>query len=89
VAVIATQTGGIPELLHHEENGLLVPPGNGQAIGDAIRKLVEDDSLRRRLAYHGYEKARKELSMTRMMELTLESYRKAMFSAGHGIGSSG
>jgi glycosyltransferase involved in cell wall biosynthesis len=81
-AVIATQTGGIPELVHDGENGLVVPPGNGHALAEAIQKLVGNEELRMRLAKHGYDKARNELSISRMMELTLRTYRKAIRHGG-------
>ncbi|MBI4024103.1 MAG: glycosyltransferase family 4 protein [Verrucomicrobia bacterium] len=79
-AVIATRVGGIPELVRDGDNGLLVPPGDGGAIADATRRLMDDPNLRRRLAEGGYETACARLSLTRMMEETLAVYRKAIAS---------
>ncbi len=42
---IATTAGGTPEGVRHEENGLLVPPGNAQALADAIVRLMRDPAL--------------------------------------------
>lgn len=48
--VIATAVGGVPEVVRDGENGLLVAPGNSQALADAIRRFFADAALRRRLA---------------------------------------
>jgi glycosyltransferase involved in cell wall biosynthesis len=48
--VIATAVGGVPEIVHDGENGLLVPAGDPDALAEAIRRLVDDDELRARLA---------------------------------------
>lgn len=44
--VIASPVGGIPEIVKDGSNGLLVPPTDISAIAEAIRRLVEDRSLR-------------------------------------------
>jgi len=48
--VIATAVGGIPEVVRDGENGLLVPPGDPEALAGALRRFFDDDELRRRLA---------------------------------------
>ena len=48
--VIATRVGGVPELVRDEENGLLVPPGDVDAVASAVRRLVGEPGLRDRLA---------------------------------------
>jgi glycosyltransferase involved in cell wall biosynthesis len=48
--VIATAVGGVPEIVTDGENGLLVPPGDPDALAGAIRRFLGDDELRRRLA---------------------------------------
>lgn len=47
--VIATAVGGIPSLVHSEDTGLLVRPGQVSEIGDAIGRIVEDKALSIRL----------------------------------------
>lgn len=46
---IATTAGGTPEGVRHEENGLLVPPGDAQALAEAIVRLMRDAALYERL----------------------------------------
>jgi glycosyltransferase involved in cell wall biosynthesis len=48
--VVATAVGGVPEVVRDGENGLLVPPGDVDALAAAIRRVVEDGALRARLA---------------------------------------
>jgi glycosyltransferase involved in cell wall biosynthesis len=50
VPVVATDVGGVSELVTDEVNGLLVPPGDPQATADALARLADDESLRLRLA---------------------------------------
>jgi glycosyltransferase involved in cell wall biosynthesis len=47
--VIASNLGGPAEILTHEVNGLLVPPGDEQELAMAIGKLLDDQPLRERL----------------------------------------
>jgi glycosyltransferase involved in cell wall biosynthesis len=49
IPVIGTDAEGVPEIIEHKRNGLLVPPGDANALAGAIRLLVEDDGLRERI----------------------------------------
>ena len=51
--VIATAVGGVPEVVHDGENGLLVPAGDPDALAAAIERLVGDDELRAALGVCG------------------------------------
>jgi glycosyltransferase involved in cell wall biosynthesis len=48
--VVATAVGGVPEVVEDGVNGLLVPPGDVEALAEALRRLVEEAGLRDRLA---------------------------------------
>jgi glycogen(starch) synthase len=48
--VVASDVGGIPEVVCHGETGLLVPPGDVPALTAALDRLVADTALRARLA---------------------------------------
>jgi glycosyltransferase involved in cell wall biosynthesis len=58
VPVVATCAGGAAELVQHEVNGLLYPPGDADALAGALRRLASDRALRRRLGLAGRERAR-------------------------------
>jgi glycosyltransferase involved in cell wall biosynthesis len=51
--VISTNVSGIPELVQHEQTGLLVPPANPEALAHAICRLLVDEKLRQELASEG------------------------------------
>lgn len=51
--VIISAVGGIPDLVKHEENGLLVEPGNPETLTDAILTLLKNKQLRNSIASNG------------------------------------
>ena len=48
--VVASAIGGIPEIVRHEREALLVEPGDPDALAGALSRIAADDSLRDRLA---------------------------------------
>jgi glycosyltransferase involved in cell wall biosynthesis len=76
--VIASQVGGIPELVRHEQNGLLVQPCDNDALAAAMLRLLADPALSANLASAGLSLARRELSFEGKAELVLESYLRAI-----------
>jgi glycosyltransferase involved in cell wall biosynthesis len=57
VPVVATNVGGNPELITHEENGLLVPPYDTGELTRAIKRMIEDREFAERLAAHAQEQS--------------------------------
>ena len=58
VPVVTTRVAGIPSLIQHEVNGLLVDAPGADAVTGAILRVVDDPALRMRLIANGYETAR-------------------------------
>ncbi len=52
-AVIATSVGGNTDMINHNETGLLVPPGDVEALAEAMQRLIETAALRERLGRAG------------------------------------
>jgi glycosyltransferase involved in cell wall biosynthesis len=63
--VVATDVGGIPELIYHGQNGLLVPPGNAAALAEAIMNLVDDDEKAVRMGRKGRELLEERFTLDR------------------------
>lgn len=57
VPVIASRSGGIVDLIRNEENGLLVPEKDSQAIGECINRVLADKELAGRLTKNGMDTA--------------------------------
>ena len=51
--VVGSRVGGIPDLVTDGENGLLVPPGDAQALADALVRVLGDRGLAERLGSSG------------------------------------
>jgi glycosyltransferase involved in cell wall biosynthesis len=76
-ATIASEVSGIPEAVRDGEEGLLVPPANPPALAAALRRLLEDRSLREKLAANGARKARAEFTIGAMTDAYLRLYSGA------------
>jgi glycosyltransferase involved in cell wall biosynthesis len=72
--VIATAVGGTPEAVSDGETGLLVPPGNPSALAAAIRSVISDPGLGRRLGRAGRERALREFSAEEMVRHVVRLY---------------
>ena len=74
-ATVASDTGGIPEVVAHGETGLLVPPRDHHALAATIAQLLKDDKRRDAMGRAGLERVKTIFSAERMVEKTLEVYR--------------
>jgi glycosyltransferase involved in cell wall biosynthesis len=54
--IVATAVGGIPEVIEHERQGLLVPPRNPDALAAAILRVISDEALAARFACAAQER---------------------------------
>jgi D-inositol-3-phosphate glycosyltransferase len=76
--VVASAVGGLLDLVVHGETGLLVPPGDVDALRGALGQLLGDEHLRRRMGEAGRARARAELSWDRVVDRTLAAYEDAL-----------
>lgn len=57
LCVVSTNVGGIPFLLKHEDNALLVPPNDPEAMANAIRRILNEPELAEKLSRNARTKA--------------------------------
>jgi glycosyltransferase involved in cell wall biosynthesis len=57
LCVVSANVGGIPYLIEHERDALLVPPDNSQAMADAVRKILISPQVAERLSQNARRKA--------------------------------
>ena len=79
---IATRVGGVPEWIVDGENGLLIPPGDPEALSRAILILVADPLLRRRLGARARETVRERADWGRLMVRVEDDYKEIISHAG-------
>ena len=72
--VVASRTGGIPEVVT-EDCGVLVPPGDAAALADALARLAQDPERQRRLSRGAQDRA-EEFNPMKMAERYVEVYRE-------------
>lgn len=56
VAVVATAIGGLPEMVSHDIDGLLVPPGDADALRHAVEHLTRSPDLAREMGETGFQR---------------------------------
>ena len=76
-AVLATSTGGTPEIIEHGKDGWLVPLRDENALAAAILKLVGQPALRAQLVEHGRQRVTSRFSINRYMTEVQKFYLKS------------
>jgi len=74
VPVIATNVGGIPELISNNITGLLVPPENPEEMTNAINELLSDDNTKHKLSNNAFEFINKNFSWDVLIEKYIKLY---------------
>lgn len=80
LAVIASDAGAIPEVVHDGDTGVLFPVGDIERLGAAIRRLMDDDDERGRLARNARVFARSHPDWEEMERQGREWWRNTMAS---------
>jgi glycosyltransferase involved in cell wall biosynthesis len=74
--IVATRAGGIPEIVEHEVNGLLVPVRDHHALADAIVRALKDPDMRRQMGEAGLARANQRFTVERMVAETATVYAR-------------
>jgi glycosyltransferase involved in cell wall biosynthesis len=81
-AIVASNVGGIPEVVRESESALLAPPGDPERLSLVLQRLLEDRGLRDRLAEAASRRANERFSVEKMMD----SYEQ-LYSGAYGAAS--
>jgi glycosyltransferase involved in cell wall biosynthesis len=84
VPVVSTNVGGLPYILKHEENALLVPPGDAQAMADAIHKILIHPEDSQKLVREG-RKTVEGYAWSNVRQTLLDVYRDALGVKGNNL----
>lgn len=81
-AVVSTTVGGVPEVVQHGVDGILVAPGDEAALTTTILRLIGDDRARHALTERARETVRVRFSLDRQRAEVLEAFRTALERSG-------
>ena len=80
VPIVATNVGGIPELIKNNVSGILVPPNDPIKLLDAINKLLEDKECSKKIAENGYDFVINNLTWEILLPRYVQFYEKLVNS---------
>jgi glycosyltransferase involved in cell wall biosynthesis len=76
--VIASEVGGIPEVVKNNSNGILVSPGNDKALAESIIKVLSNKTDSRIMGEKGQKTVLEKFSSNAMIEKTIQIYKKIL-----------
>jgi glycosyltransferase involved in cell wall biosynthesis len=77
-AVVATNVGGLPEIIEDGVSGLLVPPRDPEALALAIMRLIETPELRKQLGLAGRARVEQKFTWEQVASETTRAYERAI-----------
>jgi len=81
-AVVATRIGGLPEMVHDQETGLLCEAKSGDALASSIHRLLDDIPLRNTLTGNAYTYALQHMTIDLMMQEMINVYEQTLLANG-------
>ncbi|HUT04552.1 MAG TPA: glycosyltransferase [bacterium] len=83
VPVVATEVGGIRELIDDGENGFIVPSGDVDAMIEKVKLLLDSAELRRKIGMAGREKMMREFTVEKMVDTLQNVYIEMLKRKGY------
>jgi glycosyltransferase involved in cell wall biosynthesis len=78
--VVATEVGGIPELIEDKQSGVLVESGNPLSLAKVISSVIENKVLAQRLGLQARERVKVSFSIDKMIDKTASLYEELVHS---------
>ena len=78
VPVVASKVGGIPDVIMHEQSGLLVQPESASALASATTRILSEKSLAEKLCERGFEQVCQRFSWDAVAEKFAALYREVL-----------
>jgi len=74
VPVVSTEVGGVPELIVSQENGLLCPVGDAEALADAVSTLLQQPQRRQEMVHKSRKRIEEKFNFSRRVRLLEDIY---------------
>jgi glycosyltransferase involved in cell wall biosynthesis len=81
-AVVGCRAGGVPEVVEDDVTGILVPPADSGALGEAICSLLADPDRRVEMGRAGRRRLEERFDRERMADESLEFYERILGGSG-------
>lgn len=74
IPVIASNVGGIPEIIRNNENGFLIPPRNNKILKDKLIILIDNDRLREKFRRNSIEIIKDKFDINKKINILMKLY---------------
>jgi len=78
IPVVASRTGGIPEVVRDNHSGILVSPGSPDELAEAIKRLLKDERMRKQMGDNGLDWVKGKFGAEAMVEAISDLYAKTI-----------
>lgn len=73
--VVASNVGGVSEMITEGQNGFLVPPGDEAELGSCMRRLLMSPEMRKEMGASGFQAAREKFDVDQIVKKTVAVYQ--------------
>ena len=87
IPVVASRVGGIPDLVKHQLNGLLVKPGDVAELANALEQILCDNVLSSKMGKEGRKRIQEQFSSDIMVQSIDKVYQELLTRKGVAIES--
>ena len=88
IPIIASQVGGVPDMIG-DDAGVLVPPGDANALAQAMLRLARDQNLRQSMGRAAYQRYLRFFSPHAVLPLMVQTYERVSGNGYHVATTSG